>query len=239
MSTANGIPSSPLSRSGATITVADLVKLSRVISERVKPIPSSIYGLFSSVIDARKQSYSFYQQLVTTDAAGADPEIEASNCRHRAFIDALIAAYDALGGHGWQKQRDAVKRAGREPEEEEEEEEEALFVNSFEGLEVDDVGTNEENDDEKGKEEEAEPEEKKEVRPKSGSSGKKPKGKKGKAKAKGRKSKALKKAPVVEQTVTDIPLEDYKLVDGEGGMTDVLLAAWAFLKDVMELRGYG
>jgi hypothetical protein len=78
------------------ITVAEIVRMARLISKYLKDIPSAIYQLFKAVIKARSAMYNVFQQIVNEKP---DPEIERSNVTHKHFIDALTEAFDALGGN--------------------------------------------------------------------------------------------------------------------------------------------
>ncbi|KAJ3579357.1 hypothetical protein NPX13_g1213 [Xylaria arbuscula] len=80
------------------ITVSSLVSLSKLIAKHIDSIPEAILALFRSVIQARKAVYEKFQQLVAHDS---DSEIERSNASHKYFIDALVEAFEALGGVAW------------------------------------------------------------------------------------------------------------------------------------------
>jgi hypothetical protein len=77
------------------IPVSAFVPLSNLIAKHINPIPSIIYRLFQSVIDARTATHALFQQIVATKP---DPEVEKSNASHRRFIDALTEAFKTLGG---------------------------------------------------------------------------------------------------------------------------------------------
>ena len=226
--TSNNLPTpltAPISKS--EITLVTLLALSRTIASRVKPIPSAIFLLFESVIAARRSAYSFYLQIVHSDP---DPNISESNERHKAFLDALVGAYEAFGGSEWKARREEGLKAGKTLDELEEE---VKFVNRFEGLEVAAVNVEESGDEEDGVEmQENVPA----AKSKSKANGKaKAKGKKGKGKAKA--AKAPEKTPAT--IPKEHPMESYKLIDGEEGAVDRLMAVYCFLKDFVELRKYG
>jgi hypothetical protein len=217
--TSRTIPSAPVSNNSSEITVSTLLALSRIIAERIKPVPTTIYKLFQSVIAARSNAYAFYQQIVIENPS---PEIEESNARHKAFLDALIGAFEALGGEEWVKSRAEAQETGRQKEEEEEE---AIFLNRFAGLKLPEEGDEEEEEEE---EDEAS-KENKPMRPKKG---------KGKAKGKGKKGKGKGKAPakMPEPTFKEHPLEAYKLKDDSTQVADMLVAVYCFLKEMIQLR---
>jgi hypothetical protein len=220
--TSRTIPSAPVSESSSEITVSTLLALSRIIAARVKPVPTTIYKLFQSVIAARSTAYAFYQQIVSENPS---PEIEESNARHKAFLDALIGAFDALDGEEWVKSRAEAQAAGQQKEDEEDE---AIFLNRFEGLRLPAEGEEEEEEEEE--EEREASKENKPMRPKKG---------KGKAKAKGKKGKGKGKAPakMPEPTFKEHPLEAYKLKDdSENAIADMLLAVYCFLKEMIQLH---
>lgn len=226
--TSNNLPSastSPIVKS--EITVATLLLLSKIIASRIKPIPSTIFSIFESVIAARRSAYSFYQQIVHTDP---DRKIVESNERHKAFLDALVDAYEAFGGSEWEKRKEEALRSGKSVDEIEEE---ATSVNRFEGLEVAAVAEDSGEDDDDDADENTAPTAGQRNKAKGKGKGK-GKGKKGKGKAKGGKTVAREPKPIPKEH----PLESYKLIDGEEGAVDRLMAVYCFLKDFMELRKY-
>lgn len=86
----------------AKISMSKIVSLSTAIAEANEDVPDAIYALFESVISARTAAYDIWTSLTTIYP---DPEIEKSNQGHRAFLDALQAAYDALGGGLWRQKK--------------------------------------------------------------------------------------------------------------------------------------
>lgn len=235
-SPSNGEPTT--TRPATAITVQQLRSLAVHISERVKPIPPRIYTLFQTVIAARRLANAFFQSSVETEA---DPEVALSNERHRAFIEALEAAYTVLGGEAWKKRQEELKHAdksgGLEVGDGEVEGEEA-FVNKFEGLDVEGAASAEEEEPDADVEKTDADVEKTESR--------KPKppqqqNKRKKGKGKNKKSKsstggAPPPSPKAEPTWEEPPLENYKLLDDDGGVTDVYLALFSFVKDLSEYR---
>ena len=77
------------------ISTSKLVSLSTAIGEAGRDVPDAIFALFDSVIAARTAAHKIW---VSIAAAHPDDKIEKSNSGHRAFIEALRSAYDALGG---------------------------------------------------------------------------------------------------------------------------------------------
>jgi hypothetical protein len=108
------------------ITVSALVPMSKLIAEHINPIPSTIYRILQSVIDARKATYAVFQQIVTKKP---DPEIERSNASHKHFIDSLTEAFEALGGKVWVSKQNS---ANETPDEEDTED--VIFANKFSAL---------------------------------------------------------------------------------------------------------
>ncbi|KAJ3487856.1 hypothetical protein NLG97_g6314 [Lecanicillium saksenae] len=222
------------------VTVASLVALSRLIASHIKPIPRSILALFDSVIQARTDTYETFQQFNSTN-----PDIERSNASHKHFIDALVEAFDALGGAEYIQERDAKaaqeeKRRQAKIDEyededyfdEEEDLETALFSNKFAALGLDDS----EDDAESGSEAEQEhgqaPRRRQQRRP--SGKGKKSKGKGGKKKKGGRLPQ-----PPKASTMDEIPVDLYRFTqDSDGNMTDYLIAIYALFQEMATLRCY-
>lgn len=86
-------PKSP-NTSGA-VTVSGLVSLAKFIARHLEKTPSAILRLFRSVIDARAATHAAFQMMV---AKNPDPQVAKRNASHKVFIDALNAAFTALGG---------------------------------------------------------------------------------------------------------------------------------------------
>lgn len=223
MHTANSVPhdAGEPRITTSVITLSTLLDLSKTIPTRIKPIPSTIFRLFQSVIEARSKAFSFYQQVVTDSP---DPEIEQSNVRHKAFLDVLQQAFELLGGEKWANDSAQTK------EQDEEDQEEVIFANKFAKLDVTDAAENaaadvEESEEEKAKENKAP----RKVQPKKGKGGKK------------KKTKAKKSVPEIKEPgFDDVPLESFKIVEaGEGGLiTDYLLAVYSMMEELNELRLY-
>src|SRR5712664_3614347 len=57
------------------VRLSTLVSLSGLIAGHIKPIPATIYRLFQSIIAARKETHTLFQQIVTSCP---DPDVEKS-----------------------------------------------------------------------------------------------------------------------------------------------------------------
>ncbi|TVY37932.1 hypothetical protein LOCC1_G006747 [Lachnellula occidentalis] len=204
------------------ITVSSLVPMSKLIAEHVKPIPSTIYRIFQAVIDARKASHAVFQQLVSKTP---DPEIEKSNISHRHFINGLTEAFEALGGKIWASEQKSGNKLA-----DEEDLDAVIFTNAFSALNLGDSSNVGEEED--AESDDAGPSTVSFARPKKKSS----KGKKGKG---GKKLKAKKKPAEKEASIEDIPLESYRIIQDETGITtDYLMAVYSLIKQWAELRDY-
>ena len=201
------------------IPVSAFVPLSNLIAKHINPIPSIIYRLFQSVIEARTATHALFQQIVATKP---DPEIEKSNVSHKCFIDALTEAFKALGGEEWVS---TSKSETSNPDEEDLDE--VSFTNKFSTLGIDGPSDGEEGEDAIEGESNGRPK-----RPAKDSTAK---GKKGK-----RRKKAKGKTPTVkEANFNDIPLESYRIIEDENGLiTDYLMAVYSLVKEWIELRHY-
>jgi hypothetical protein len=165
-----------------------------------------------------------------------DPEIERSNLSHRKFIDALIEAFEALGGREWESESKAQKSV-------QEDEDDVIFANKFSTLDVheskdnDELELEQEDEDDEynvpGSEVHAAVAALRSVGPKK-SAGKGKKGKRGKY---GKKAKS-KKPATIEVSLDDIPLESYRIIDSEGGglITDYLIAVYSLVEQWVKLR---
>ncbi|KAE9368958.1 hypothetical protein N431DRAFT_382769 [Stipitochalara longipes BDJ] len=218
------------------ITVSALVSLSKLIAKHINPIPSTIYRLFQSVIDARLAANSLFQQIATENP---DPEIERSNASHKLFIEALSSAFKALGGEEWKlrcksdsrKPKTSGPGEAESEDEGERNEDEVIFANKFAALNVGDANTGEEDDEE---EDEEVPSEAGVSRPrprKSGGKKKKGKGRRGK--------KSTGKKPSVEANIDNISLESFRIIEDENGeRTEYLMAVYSLVQQWVELRQY-
>ncbi|KAK5633104.1 hypothetical protein RRF57_008818 [Xylaria bambusicola] len=220
------------------VTVAGLVSLSKLIAKHTDPIPSAILALFNSAIQARTAAYGIFQQLV---ANKSDPEIERSNASHKHFINALVEAFEVLGGAAWAKQcksEDPLPNNQADLDQ-------ILFTNKFAGLRVDgdtvlgDQGTSDDGSDLESKQHHASQRRQQQKK----SSGKGKKARSGK-KANKKKNKTTMKttqhqSTAASQSLNDVPIESYRIIqDEEGIMTDYLMAVYALVKDWASLRAY-
>jgi hypothetical protein len=202
------------------LTVSALVPVSKLIAEHVNPIPSTIYRLFQSVIDARKATHAVFEQIVSKKP---DPEIEKSNISHKHFIDSLTEAFETLGGKVWASK---LKSENERPDEEDREE--VIFLNQFSALNISESNGAEEGEDEgsDGPSTEASS-----ARPKKKVASK---GKKGKIGKKGKK-----RQPAKEPSLDEVPLESYRIIEDESGLvTDYLMAVYSLVRQWIELRDY-
>ncbi|KAK0657747.1 hypothetical protein B0T16DRAFT_317985 [Cercophora newfieldiana] len=215
-----------LNSTGA-ITSAGLVALSKLISRHLPTTPPAILRLFQSVIGARTQAHTVFQQIV---ANRPDPDVEKSNASHKNFIDALTAAFNALGGNptvaaGAKSASDANSVVSKD------ELDELLLANRFGALDLETSSANQDDhnldddDDEEPNATTSKAQRRKQPKP-------------GKGK-KGKRSKKPKKAPAVESPrLEDVPLESYRIIqDTDGIMTDYLMAVYDLLRQMAELRG--
>ncbi|KAI5779937.1 hypothetical protein DFH27DRAFT_618295 [Peziza echinospora] len=223
----------PAEVSAPELSLANILALSKLIAQSTAvSVPDTIYGLFESVISARSAANSFFQNIA---AKQPDREIAESNSRHKAFIDTLAEAFNALGGEAWrQRAKDASASEG--------EDDDVAFMNKYASLSLGTTGAaagsggeEEEDDDDDGDGDG--PELKENVAPAHRHSKKGKKGKKGKGKKKGGRS-VHKAPPPPEPTFEDIPLESYKIIDEKSTVTDYLLAVHSIIQELVDLRLY-
>ncbi|KAK3317561.1 hypothetical protein B0T19DRAFT_435196 [Cercophora scortea] len=216
----DGVPKEP-NLSGA-VTVAGLVTLAKLISKHVDNAPPAILGLFQSVIDARTAAHSAFRQFA---ARNPDPEILRSNASHKRFIDALVVAFEALGGKAALDSETGAGDTVPASTESKDDLDQLLLanLNSFAALNLQGpIEPEPESDDDT-----APPMRRKQAKP--------GKGKKGK-RAKKPKKTAVAAEP--EPEVEDVPLESYRIIqDKEGIVTDYLMAVYDLVRHMMKLRG--
>lgn len=111
------------------VRLSTLVSLCGLIAKHIKPIPTTIYRLFQSIIEARKETHGLFQQIV---ANNPDPDIEKSNISHKYWIDGLTEPFKALGGDSW-----ISKQNGETEGADEEDGDEVIFANKFSVLSLD------------------------------------------------------------------------------------------------------
>lgn len=208
----------PASPTSPEITASKLVSLSRLIYSSTTPpksVPSTIYNLFDSVIRSRTAAYNFWLDI---DSANPSEETQNSNKGHKAFIDALQAAFEALGGLEWQAKRDA-EREQRLKETQANKTSPVLktkeleLENRFGGLEIDDIISGDENEGSKQNEWLRDIVPKQTNGQKTGAS---------------KKTKATLKAAEAQSR----RLENYKIKSD----SEALFAAFCFMKDLFDLR---
>lgn len=209
------------------LTLSGILSLSKTIVGKVSPIPATIYSLFESVIEGRKAAYSFFSRIVTETA---DPKIEESNVRHKAFIDTLVEAFHALGGETWKKDHATAGGEVLEEEEEADDDDDIAFTNRYASLDTTYGGEKDEEEEEMDGE--GETSQAKENKPPTRGRGKK--GKKGKGKRKA--AKGAKKLAQPEPSFQDVPLESYRIVDEQTTVTDYLLAVYTIIREMTSLR---
>ncbi|KAK5993725.1 E2 ubiquitin-conjugating enzyme 7 [Cladobotryum mycophilum] len=206
------------------VPVSSLVPISELIAKHLNNIPSTIYRLFRSVIDLRSAHHQQFQQLASLHP---DSEVEESNDKHKFFIDTLTEAFEILGGNAWLSKQ---KAHGSKTEDIEEDIDQVIFSNKFSALKVSEAAENGDeydnvDDDESGGE--SRPYQRRQKRTPKG------KGKKGKGK------KTKQKRQTKEQNIDDVPLESYRIIEGEKGiMTEYLMSVIALTQRWVELRLY-
>ncbi|KAI1349493.1 hypothetical protein F5Y01DRAFT_185579 [Xylaria sp. FL0043] len=218
------------------ITVSSLVSLSKLIAKHINPIPSTILTLFDAAIQARTATYEAFQQLV---ANKADPEVQRSNASHKHFIDALVEAFEALGGVAWAEK---CKSEGPPPDDQADLEQ-VLFANKFAVLSIDgdtvleDEGTCDDGSNSEPQQHQASQrrQQQQQQQKKKKSSGKGKKAKHGK-----NANKKKQRLPAAKtQSLDDVPVESYRIIqDEEGITTDYLMAVYALVEEWAGLRAY-
>ncbi|KAL7274069.1 hypothetical protein RUND412_003053 [Rhizina undulata] len=236
------------------VKISQIPSLCQHISARPPPppvieIPSTVYELFQSVINARTAAYRFFVDLENVSGpsgqAGGEPGMRESNQRHKAFIDALEEGFRLLGGEEWKAQSET-------PTSTESEEKKAIsntaeelleIANRFQYLTVDEIPeAAEELGSDFGKENNipGDPENEwlKDIMPQHQGS------KAGCRRIKGSRNKNKKHAQVPEEAEGDgwklenvrrHKLDQYRVEDDS---EEALFAGLCFLKDLGELRRY-
>lgn len=208
------------------ISLATLKSLAQLIVESGKATPQTIFRLFHSIIEARKETHDFFLKLV---ASNPDPEIQKNNDSHKHWINGLTNAFNALGGNSW------LSKQKTNPDEPNEGEAEVIFINAFSTLNMDDSGEKQDED-----EEEDEDEAEQATAPAAARSSKKKPVKKGKKGRRGRKPKGKSKTAAPAPAGLDqVPLESYRIIeDSTGIVTDYLMATYSLSQQWVELRHY-
>lgn len=163
-----------------------------------------------------------------------DAEMERSNASHKHFIDALSKAFKALGGESWKTRQTAEN----EKSDDMKDTEAIIFANKFSFLDLNEPKRDGEDTEDTSDEEVNEGSQaaaaSQRHRPKK-TPGKGKKGKRGKR----AKRKQKPTAAVKEQSLDEVPLESYRIIQDEDGIiTDYLLVVYAAFQEWMDLRSY-
>lgn len=198
---------------------------SKLIAKRIRPVPHTIFRLFESVIEARKETHGLFCKF-----AGSNPDLDVqkSNESHLHWINGLVEAFNALGGDAW---REENKASGTSDEDEDQ----VIFANAFSMLSLDGENKGEagEPHDSDGSDDTPEITE----RNKPQSKQKPTKGGKKNKKGRKQKAKASDKKDAPEFEVPEIPLESYRIIDDETGtVTEYLMAVYSLTQQMASLR---
>ncbi|KAJ5710979.1 hypothetical protein N7488_005135 [Penicillium malachiteum] len=196
----------------------------------MKAIPTTIFRLFGSIIDARTKTHNFYLQ---STASNSDPEVQKSNKSHRIWIHGLTEGFHILGGESWKKEK------GHASDAPDQDEEGVIFANVFSVLSLDnkmETGEGEgeeiEDGDEEGAEEPPNPVHKATQRERK-TSKKEKKGKQGKK----TKTKGAKMEFTSDWEIRIVPLESYGIIQDESGKTVIYYRAiYSIIHQWMILR---
>ena len=197
-------------------TVSEILSMSKFIAKHVQPIPSEIFRLFRAVIRARSTVYDVFKKMLDEKP---DPEIARGNTTHKYFIDALTEAFTALGGNQWDSNDSGENENSQDADD-------SAWQNHFHVLSLDG-----EHDDSDGA-----------AMSEDDSHQPQPKQRKNKPSTRGKKAKRAKKRkqaskPTIETAHANIPIESYRIIDGEDGlMSDYLLAVYAVVQEWSALR---
>ncbi|KAL7955682.1 hypothetical protein V8C34DRAFT_290742 [Trichoderma compactum] len=220
------------------VTVKELVSMAKVISKHTVRIPGAIYRKLQSVTHARMAMYQAFQQLAALSPK-PDPEMEQSNVTHKYFIDALNEVFEIFGGPAWVKEQQRGSKEAEFDAELDAEVEKANFSNKFAALglgssaqgEPDTVAVDSSGDEESDEEPKsaAPGQQRRQARP---GRGKKKKG--------GKRAKKSKQTPKpAPQTLDQVPLESYRIIENASGIvTDYLLAVYSLFEETCDLRSY-
>ena len=91
----NTSPSEPpvVPVSTGEVSVATLKELSELIARHNKQIPVTIYQLFWSIIEARRERHLLFLKIA---ASNPDPKIQKNNDTHSHWINGLTDAFNIL-----------------------------------------------------------------------------------------------------------------------------------------------
>ncbi|KAK4238128.1 hypothetical protein C8A03DRAFT_15370 [Achaetomium macrosporum] len=219
------------------ITVAGLVALCKLIARHISSVPPTILRLFSSVIKARTTVYNVFQQVV---AENPDPETEKNNACHKHFIDALTEAFHILGGKNWKG--DEFKNSNAADADAfikvKDDLDRLVLENKFGAL---DLGRGGSVDDEAGESNDDGDADEKPQPDSSSAPRKRQQAKPGRGKGKRGKKPKKQQRPVTpkEQSLDDVPLESYRIIqDTDGIITDYLMAVYGIIREWLDLRAY-
>lgn len=84
----------PMVSPTGAVSLETLKSLSELVAKHLDPVPHTIYRLFESIIDARKETHRF---LLKTNSSNPDLEIQKSKDSHKYWTDGLTQAFNALG----------------------------------------------------------------------------------------------------------------------------------------------
>ncbi|KAJ5888152.1 hypothetical protein N7495_008193 [Penicillium taxi] len=227
-------PDAGLATNASSISLTKLNALSALIVKYVDPIPATIFRLFESVIDARRETSFFYLNRAASDP---DPDIQKSNESHKHWINGLTEAFNTLGGENWQSMRKGDPLN--------EDETEAIFANQFSTLSLDSERKDVDNEEIDGDRSEEDTDIEEDTTPAAPKRSKQKSTKKGKGKGKGKrrarkpKTKGKKGDAVSTPDLRDVPLESYRIIEDETGtVTDYLMAIYSLTHQLIELRHY-
>ncbi|PNP54431.1 hypothetical protein THARTR1_04988 [Trichoderma harzianum] len=210
--------------------------MAKTISKHAVRVPGAIYRKLQSVTRARTAVYQAFQQLAALSPK-PDPEMEQSNVTHKFFIDALHEVFEIFGGPAWvQEQQRGSKEADLDAELDAEVEK-ANFSNRFAALslglsaqgEPDTAAVDSSGDEESDVERKsaAPGQQRRQARP---GRGKKKKGGK-------RAKKSKQTAKPTPQTLDQVPLESYRIIENADGLvTDYLMSVYALFEEICDLR---
>lgn len=226
-------PESPVvANTTGVISLATLKSLSGLIAKHLDRVPTTIFRLFESIIDARKATHNLFLKIT---ASNPDPDIQKSNESHKYWIDGLTEAFNTLGGETWQ----SGKRS--ESDAPDEDEDQLIFTNTFSTLSLDNHTKEgcQDGDGDDGDDEDADITE--QATATATGRSKQKSTKKRKKHGRGRKPKTKGKTVDTASSadLQEVPLESYRIIEDElGMMTDYLMAVYSLTRQLIELRHY-
>jgi hypothetical protein len=214
------------------VSLAALQSLSGLIAKHLDQIPTTIFRLFESIIDARKATHNLFLKIT---GSNPDPDIQNSNESHKYWINGLTEAFNTLGGETWQSEKRGESDAP------DEDVDQVIFTTAFSTLSLD-SNTKEGRQDvdgDDGDDEDADIAEQATATA-TGRSKQKPT-KKRKKHGRGRKPRAKGKTVDTASSpdLQEVPLESYRVIEDEAGIvTDYLMAVYSLTRQLIELRYY-